>query len=246
MRVLPALALVVLVSACPPRPTEPTGDATSVAAGDAGAAPAAREPVTDCAGEPAWMASAPCRADRAVFARGHATGTNLLARANAVNQARAALVELGLGEQQDGGAVTLRGTEVLDTFVCEPQTYALVRTTAESELAADLTDCSGAAFEPVEVPDAACPVWTRRVAWRVGDDVVAVGAVSGMKNRALAAQTARNRAMAEAQRVAEVTLTVEQNSVSSRTDATAPGVPTDLATAECDGTLYARVTYAQP
>lgn len=249
MRVLVAFGCLILVACPPKKPTELPGDAATPAVGDPVAVPGARDPITACPNEPAWMAWAPCKTESGLYVVGKAPGAGPLARNTAMNRARAELVRLGIGEKTEDGEVTLRGTEAFDSFSCNEETYGLAALTGDGFAQADPaalalvpTSCAGVVLEAEEDPEAACPAWTRRGAWREGDAIFAVGSVAGMKNRALASNTARTRAMAEAQKMGAITVKVSDTGVSSRSgNAAALGVPTDVEMAECDGVLYTRV-----
>jgi len=256
MRILIALLSLSLIACPPKKPVDQPGDAASgpVVVGDPDTAlPVARDPITECAGEPAWMAWAPCKTNTALYVVGKASGSTPLARMSAMNRARAELVALGVGDKGDDGRVMLRGSEVFDSFACKEETFALARLAGDDfagagdTLTAVETSCEGVELEPEEDADAACPAWTRRGAWREGDTVIGVGFVAGIKNRALATKTARNRALAEAQKVAAISLKVTDTSVStSSVSAPAVGIPTDPEMTECDGVIYTKVTFARP
>lgn len=238
MRILLILVLVSL-TACPPKkPSEPAGDSSTAAAGDPKVPPGPREPLTDCPGEPGWLAWTPCRSADGLYVSAKVSGPDATARTRAMNQARAALTRLGVGERADG-RVILRNSEALDSFVCNGETWGLTRWSGEAP-DLEVADCTGINL----LADAAagdCPAWTRRGAWREGDAVMAVGAVRGIKNSSLARSTARNRAMAEAGKLHAVTITATESGVSASAASMHRGLTNDLQVAECDGVLYVRL-----
>jgi hypothetical protein len=243
MRILLILVLLSL-TACPPKkPTEPAGDATTAAAGDPKLPSAPREPLTECAGEPAWLAWTPCRSPDGLYVSAKVSGLDAMARTRAMNRARAALARLGIGEQA-AGRVTLHNSEALDSFVCNEETWGLTRWSGEAP-DLEVADCTGVTLLD-DAADGDCPAWTRRGAWREGDAVMAVGAVRGVKNPSLARTTARNRAMAEAGKLHAVTIAATESGVSASTMSVHRGIASDVHAAECDGVLYLRLKLEMP
>jgi hypothetical protein len=243
MRILLILVLSSL-TACPPKkPTEPAGDTTAAAAGDPKVPPGPREPLTECADEPAWLTWTPCRGADGLYVSAKVSGPDAMARTRAMTQARAALTRLGIGERADD-RVTLRNSEALDSFVCNGETWGLTRWRGEAP-DLEIADCTGVALLG-DAADGDCPAWTRRGAWREGDAVMAVGSVRGVKNPSLARTTARNRAMAEAGKLHAVTLTATESGVSASAASKHRGLTNDVQVTECDGVLYVRLELEMP
>ncbi len=246
-RLCVTLVLCLCVAAgCPKKPEELMGGDPNKAVGDPGQTSAqVPKSVTECEDEPAWVAMTPCRNETMVFAKAKVTGTTAMTRQMALRHARAELTKLGLGKPNDAGAVILEGSEAFDTFLCGEQTYGVARMSAAEFASQNVPVCPQELVASSTVVGE-CPAWTRRGAWKEGDDIVAVGFVSGLKNRMLAMSTVKNRAMAEARYVVSCEVLIKEAGVETKASGPAPGVPKETEVVDCDGGLYAKVVFGMP
>jgi hypothetical protein len=251
MRVIKPALLIALLLACPKKEERkhPPGDAEvqgTLPAGDAETQAAiSQQPKTDCPDEPGWLAAAPCKGAERIYAVGVFVGQSKLARQTASERARVELAKLGMGEPNEDGSVVLRDSEILDSFDCKQTTYVLASVRSSGSADPDTASCDDALMQPSETTNG-CPAWTRRGAWLEGDTIMAVGFVEGIKNKALASQTARSRATAEATKLRAVTIRVDGEGSTIRAGGPAPGLPTAVEMSECKGRTFARVTLQAP
>lgn len=230
------LVATLVLAGCPKPPT----DEPPPPAADPGPALAAAERPVGCEAGPGWLGLPPCGHGGAVYVIGEAAGDSVLARAQALNRARGRLVELGFGEAQADGASLLRDGEGWDSYSCAGRSYALARHAGERAASSPWPACPAVVVD--DAPAGECPRWTRRSAWRDGATIIAVGAVQGIKNPAMAAAAAKNRALAEAQKLIASTLTLADGAVSVRSGGGPLPLPGEVETAICGETLYAKVT----